>query len=350
MVAMTKEVKMYRKGITIGLAFLLVAAVLFMNVGCKKLNYNYLTANHHFGKANYAFTEQKYRDAIEEYELALKHNPDLIDAYRFLGESYKSIYKGIGDKSETNVERGQKALEAFETAYQIDPGNKDVIFSLGDMYDKLQEFDNAEAMYLRILDLEPANVSNYYVVAEFYRRSTGGEEEGSEEGKKVGKTPADKALEMYLRRIETDPENEQGYAYLAQFYDNTVPVPEFDKAYVYQSKRVDLDPENAEAWLAMGVNRWSKAFRLQNQLTRAERLALAQESEESIKKANELDPTYPEPYSWFSVLYKSVLAKIDPDRAERYEQMADRYIERFKEARKRQAERKKLEEELGEIR
>lgn len=350
MVAMTKEVKMYRRGITIGLAFLLVAAVLFMNVGCKKLNYNYLTANHHFSKANYAFTEQKYRDAIEEYELALKHNPDLVDAYRFLGESYKSIYKGIGDTSESNVERGQKALDAFETAYKINPDNKDVIFSLGDMYDKLQEFDKAEAMYLRILDLEPANVSNYYVVAEFYRRSTGGEEEGEEGEEKVGKTPAEKALEMYFRRIETDPENEQGYAYLAQFYDNTVPVPEFDKAYKYQSKRVDLDPENAEAWLAMGVNRWSKAFRLQNQLKRDERIALAEKSEEAIKKANELDPTYPEPYSWFSVLYKSVLAKIDPDRAERYEQMADRYIERFKEARKRQAERKKLEEELGEIR
>ena len=33
---------------------------------------------------------------------------------------------------------------------------------------------------------------------------------------------------------------------------------------------------------------------------------------ESVEKARDLDPHYPEPYSWLSVIYKSVLAKLEP--------------------------------------
>lgn len=339
---------MFRKTTSTGLILLLVVAVLFMNTGCKKLSVNNLRANYYFSRANAEFTEQHYRVAIEEYEKALSYNSELLQAYRFLGESYKQIYRPA-DESEENKLRADKALEALGKALEIDPDNKDVIYSLGDMYDKMRDFENAEKLYLRILEMEPTDMSNYYVVAEFYRRYAGGSDEEKEEGEQVGKTPDQKAVEMYMRRIEADPESEQAYAYLAQYYENMTPVPEFDLAYEMHTRRTQVDPENAAAWLSLGVNRWSKAFRLQNQLKRDERLALAKKSEEALDKAKELDPQYPEPYSWLSVLYKSVLAKIDPDRAKRYEDQADRYAERFKEARKRQAERKKLEEELGRI-
>lgn len=337
---------MLRKGTSTGLIFLLVVAVLFMSTGCKKLSVKNLQANFHFTKANSEFTEQHYRLAIEEYELALSFNPELVQAQRFLGESYKQIYRPA-DESEENKLRAQKALDALSTALEIDPTNKDVIYSLGDMYDKMRDFENAEKLYMKILEMEPTDMSNYYVVAEFYRRYAGGSSDEKEEGEQVGKTPDQKAEEMYMRRIEADPESEQAYAYIAQYYENMSPVPEFDKAYDMHTRRTQVDPENAATWLSLGVNRWSKAFRMQNQLKRDARLALAKKAEEALNKAKELDPGYPEPYSWLSVLYKSVLAKIDPDRAQRYEDMADRYAERFKEARKRQAERKALEEELG---
>lgn len=317
--------------------FLIIIAFAFITTGCQKLKVNYLKANYHFSKANNYFRENQVRSAIEHYELALKYNPDLVDAYRYLGESYKQIYKP-GVETEANQKRAEKALEALKKAYEIMPNNKDVIYSLADMYDKLDNFEEAEKLYLKILDMEPTNMANYYVVAEFYKRYAGKNEA-------LGK----KAEEMYLRRIETDPENPQGYAYLAQYYESINPVPEFDKAFECHDKRTKLNPEDAEAWLAKGVNRWSKAYRLQTALSRNERLELARESEEALKKANELDPAYPEPYSWLSVLYKSVMAKLIPERANRYEQEADMYLERFQEARKRQAERKKLEEELTEI-
>jgi len=327
---------------------LLVAAVIFISTGCQKLSVKKLQANYYFSRANHQFTEQKYRMAIEEYEKALGYNPDLMEAYRFLGESYKSIFRP-GDETEENKLRAQKALEALQKAYDIDPSNKEVIYSLGDMYDKMRDFEEAEKLYLKIIEMEPTNMGNYYVAAEFYKRYASGTDEEEEGEEKIGKTPAQKAVEMYLRRIETDPENEQGYAYIAQYYEALTPVPDFDTGYEYHLIRTELDPENAKAWLSVGVNRWSKTFRMQNKLSRNERLALAQQSEEALKKASELDPAYPEPYSWLSVLYKSVMAKIDPDRAQRYEDMADRYLQRFQDARKRKAQREKLAEELTEV-
>jgi tetratricopeptide (TPR) repeat protein len=336
---------MSRRWMNMTLVILLAFSVMAVTTNCEKISYNKLKANYHFTKANAHFTDNHYRDAIEEYELTLQYNPDLVQAYRFLGESYKSLYKPAVE-TERNKEVEAKALEALRKAYEIDPTNKEVIYSLGDMYDKIRDFDEAEKLYLRILEMDPTNMGNYYVVAEFYKRYAGGDEEEGEE--KTGKTPFEKAEEMYLRRIETDPENEQGYAYIAQFYEGITPVPEFDRANEYHERRINLNPENAEAWLAKGVNRWSKAYRIPT-LPQNERMQLARDSEAALIKASELDPAYPEPYSWLSVLYKSVLVKLDPNRAKRYEEDADRYLQQFQEARKRQAERKKLEEELGKI-
>ncbi|MCJ7582970.1 MAG: tetratricopeptide repeat protein [Candidatus Aminicenantes bacterium] len=335
---------MFRKIINTSLLILLVLVVVFSTVSCEKLKISNLRANHHFTNANTQFTDGKFRLAIEEYEKALSYNPGLIQAYRFLGESYKSLYKP-GVEDEKNAEFERNALEALTKAYEIDPTNKGVIHSLGDMYDKMRNFEEAEKLYLRILEMEPTNMSNYYVVAEFYKRYSGNVEEG-EEGDNGVKTPFQKAEEMYLRRIETDPANAQGYAYIAQFYDSTLPMPEFDKAVFYHKKRIGLDPDDAEAWLAVGVNRSSKAYRIQSLLSKQQRIDLATESEAALKKAIELNDQDPNPYAHMSVLYKSVLAKLYPENAQRYNDQADIYAQRFQDLGKRAAEKRKLEKEL----
>ena len=326
----------------------LAVIIIFASISCENLKISRLQANHYFTQANQAFTEQKYRDAIENYEKALELNPNLVQAHRFLGESYKAVFSP-GVDTERNMERAEKALEALKKAYEISPENEDIIHSLADMYDKLRNFEEAEKLFLKILEMNPTNMSNYYVVAEFYKRYAGGESEDEDEEKAENgeKTPFEKAEQMYLRRIELEPENPQGYAYIAQFYqDLEMSVKRIDQAYFYHDKRTDLEPDNPAAWLSKGVNRWSKAYRLQNLLSRAQRLQAAKESETCLLKASELDPKYPEPYSWLSVIYQSVLAKIDPDRANRYIQDGQMYLERYKEAREAELERQKLEEEL----
>jgi tetratricopeptide (TPR) repeat protein len=328
---------MRHKKIHFVFALLLAFIVVLAFTSCEKLNVNKLQANYHFTKANQLFTDGKYRRAMNEYELTLKYNPDMIQAYRFLGESYKSLYK-VGVDTPENQQVADNALAAFKKAYEAEPNNKEIIFSLGDMYDKLKNFDEAEKLYLRILELEPGNMGNYYVVAEFYKRyATENEELRS------------KAESMYMRRIELDPDNPQGYAYIANYFENLAPSPEaYDHAAEYWDRRIALDPSNPEAWLAKGVNRWSRSYRFQN-LPAAIRLRTAQEALQALEKANELDPDYPEPYSWLSVLYQSVLMKLEPDKEPRYKAEADRAMERWNEMRKRAAERKKLEDELKKV-
>jgi tetratricopeptide (TPR) repeat protein len=335
---------MSRKRIN-GLAVILLAlAVLVTATSCEKLKVSNLQANYHFKRANSLFKEGKYRNAVAEYELALKYKPDLVQAYRYIGESYKQLYKP-GVESALNKELEKKAIEALSKALEIEPNNKDIILSLGDMYDKLRNFKEAEKLYLRILELDPQNMDNFYVVAEFYSRY-------------AGEVPdaAKKAETMYLRRIEADPENPMGYAYAANYYEH-LPVSEqnleqsienFDKANMFWEKRIALDPENPQAWLAKGVNRWSRAYRFQG-APAEERKGIAYDALKAIEKARDLDPNYPEPYSWLSVLYKSVLAKLEPEKEARYNAEADKYAEKFKELRTRVLEKKKLEEELKKV-
>jgi tetratricopeptide (TPR) repeat protein len=336
------------KKINLALIVVLAVIILFAAVSCEKLQISKLKANHYFSNANQAFSEQKYRDAIENYEKALELNPNLVQAYRFLGESYKAVYSP-GVDTERNNERAEQALNALKKAYEISPDNEAIIHSLADMYDKLRNFEKSEELFLKVLEMNPTDMSNYYVVAEFYKKYAGNQDQ-KEEGEKAeseGKTSFEKAEEMYLRRIELEPINPQGYAYIAQFYEDLeLSVARIDKAFFYHDKRTELEADNPKAWLSKGVNRWSKAYRLQNRLTRQQRLEAAKEGERCLLKASELDPKYPEPYSWLSVIYQSVLAKIDPDRAQRYIEDGQMYIDRFKEAREAEAERQKLEKKL----
>lgn len=329
---------MFRKKTHIALLALVALAVVFTLAACDKISYAKLSANHHFTQANGHFTESQYRKAITSYEQALKFNPEMTQAYRFLGESYKQLYRP-GVDTPLNKELETKALEALNKALEIEPNNKDIIYSLGDMYDKLRKFDEAQRLYLRIIELEPGDMSNYYVIAEFYKRY-------SIDNPEIAK----RAESMYLRRIEADPENPQGYAYMAQFLQESSGSPEetlkaYERASTFWEKRISLQPDSAEAWLTLGVNLWSQSYRFQF-LNRNERLRLANKALEAIQKAIDLDPTYPEPYAWMGPLYQAVLAKLEPDKEARHNAEGARYLDRFQELRKRAAERKKLEEEL----
>ena len=331
---------MSRRKIHTALLAILVVGLVFATAGCEKLKVSSLQANHHFTSANHHFTEQHYRLAIEEYERALHYNPELVQAYRFLGESYKSLYKP-GVDNEANNDRAQKALDALTKALEIDPSNKQIIHSLGDMYDKMRNFEEAEKLFLEILEQEPTNMSNYYVVAGFYKRYAGEDNDLKSRAEK-----------MYLRRIETDPNNPEGYSYLAQFYDEQSPMPEFDKAYDAHLMRTEMDPENHLVWYTLGVNRFQKVYRLQNVLPKAEKVKISDDSEAALLKSMELDNAHAFTYAYINMLYRNVHSKLYPEREQSFIQRADTWLERYREVRKRGLDREKLEKELqrGEIR
>ncbi len=318
------------------LALLLVVAF----SGCQKLSLKNLTANYHFNKANQLFKDSKYSKAIVEYKAVLENNPNLGAAYRFLGESYKALYLP-GKETQENKDRAAEALKALQKAYELDPNSKEVIYSLGDMHDKIRDFDNAEKLYLKIIELEPGNMNNYYVIAEFYKRYA-----ADKEGVGV------KAQQMYLRRIETDPENVQGYAYMADYYEKLVTsdakalAANLNNAYEMHKRRLLIEPNSAEVLYTIGVNRCETARRLPGFFSDAERGKIAAESEKYLLKAIEVDPNFAEPYAYIRVLYLNIHVKLYPEKEARYQEEANRYGDKFTDARKRQLDRLRLEKEL----
>jgi Tfp pilus assembly protein PilF len=336
---------MQKKSLKMFVVVSLALTFIFASSACEKLKVSRLTANYHFTKGNQYFRDEQYRKAVEAYELAIASYPKLAEVYQFLGESYKNLYKP-GDESPENLQRADKALEALTKSMEFFPTNKTIIASLADMYDRLGKFEDAEKLYLRILEMEPNNMNNYYVVAQFYRTyASGAEEEQKDELGNVIKTPFKKAEEMYLRRIELDPDNPEGYAYAAEFYDKVVP-PLFDKANYFHKMQLKFDPNNVLIWYSIGVNRNWYAFRLQNVLSREEREQAALEGEKALLKAIELDPDFPESYTYLNILYRNVFVGLYPEKEERYIAEADKLQARADEVKKRALDRKRLEEEL----
>lgn len=330
---------MQRRSSAILLIFLALAIV-FSYSGCEKLKVSRLTANHHFSRANAFYADKHFRDAIDEYEKALKYNPQLVDAYRYLGESYKQFFK-VGMDTPENMEYADKSINALTKALEIDSRNRNVLYSLGEMYNRMRNFEEAEKLYLRIVELDPANLNNYNILADFY---SGYSSENPE--------LMTRAEQMYYRRIELDPENPESYAFVAQFYQGRIKFEAkiafqlFDLSNKFNILRSKLEPDNYIPWFAIGVNRFDKAFTLRNVLTYDEKDVLGKEAEEALLKAIELDPDAPNPYIYMSILYLNVFAKIYPEKEELMLAEVQRWRDKYDGRKKIQLEKERLEQDL----
>ncbi|MEW6456575.1 MAG: tetratricopeptide repeat protein [Acidobacteriota bacterium] len=305
-------------------------------ISCQKLSINNLKANYHFKKANKLYSDQNYKKAIEEYEETMKYAPNLASAHFYLGSCYQLLFKP-GIESEDNKKKAEKAIEHFNRVLELDPNNKDVFYNLGDIYDRLRNFEQAEKYYKKILELDPKNSNNYYVVAEFYNKYD----------------KDDQAVKMYLKRIELDPSNPEGYSYLASFYSNKINVlTDLEKAKDYMrksieihEKRVALDPNNAEAFYSLGVTCWAMSYRVMPNEINEERRAIIEKGIKALEKSIELAPDYPDPNAWAGLLYRE-LAKVDIKNEKKYKQIAEDYLRKHNEVRERKLEKEKLLEQM----
>lgn len=185
-------------------SLILLTVILVLMLGftaCEKLKISNLTANHHVKKGNGYYMDEKYRKAIGEYEKAIELNPELDVIYFHLATSYAALYKP-NKNTEENKQNGERALEYLRKAQEIQPDNIKIVHALGDLYEKLGNFEEAEKAYLTIMDKAEDNPKGYYVLANFY----------SNHGQN------DKAEEMYVKRINQDPFNPEGYHYMAGYY------------------------------------------------------------------------------------------------------------------------------------
>ncbi|MCG2811817.1 MAG: tetratricopeptide repeat protein, partial [Candidatus Aminicenantes bacterium] len=185
------------------LIMFLTTLIITSFTACDKLKISNLKANKHFKTGNRYYGEEKFKKAIIEYEAALQLNPNLKAAFYYIGSSCIMVYRP-GDDSEKNMEYGRKATDYLQKALELNPENKDILQALGDISDKMRNFDLAEKYYLQVQKFTPDDPVSYYNLAGFYNNN--------------GKY--DKAIEMYEKRIALNPSDPEGYLYLAGFFQD----------------------------------------------------------------------------------------------------------------------------------
>ena len=316
----------------------LTALIVSSFTACDQLKITNLKANKHFKTANKFYGEEKFKKAIAEYEAALQLNPKLKAAYYYLGSSYVMVYKP-GDDSEKNKEYGVKATEYLQKALEMDPESKNIIQALGDINDKMRNFDMAEKYYLQVQKFTPNDPVSYYTLAGFYSNNA----------------KYDKAIEMYEKRIALNPADPEGYLYLAGFFQDK---RKWDDAIKYHEIRIAKISESAmgekektellaDAYYRLGVVCWNKGYQTPpDVMGSVERLQVVEKGFEALRKSTELSPNFPDPWAYMGLLYNQK-AVAEPLKQPEYKKQYDLMIQKFQELRKRKLASEQFIKELG---
>ncbi|HLP60003.1 MAG TPA: tetratricopeptide repeat protein [Candidatus Deferrimicrobium sp.] len=259
------------------LLLVVVAAFMLGFAGCQQILPDKLIANQHLIKANSFYTEEKYKLAVDEYEMALKLNPQLKSLYLYLGTSYSALFKP-GKTDDRNRQYGDKAAEYLLKASQAFPDKEEIIYALGDIYDKMGNFEEAEKYYLKILEKNPTEPKSYYIVADFYS--------------KYNKN--DQAKAMYEKRIALDPKAPDGYLYYAGFgsdrrlWDLSIENHQKRILAIYDPDtlmlQIEIDQMKKDLEQVTAIKKNMDTVRQHKSLDQAEKTRLLAESQERLNK------------------------------------------------------------------
>ena len=125
------------------------------------------------------FKKDLLNEAIEHLKAALKTNPDYADAHNNLGSIY--LKQGLTDE----------AIVHLDTALKLKPSLAAVHSNLGAAYSRKGMFDEAIAQYHIALDTEPDNAAVHFNLANSYFK----------------KDLTDEAIAEFRAALQTDPEN-----------------------------------------------------------------------------------------------------------------------------------------------
>ena len=131
--------------------------------------------------------------------------------------------------------------------------------------EKLNDPTQAEPVVKAMIDLEPNEPTNYFVLADIYADS--GEYELAEQ--------------TYLKAKEVRPNDPAVYMQLAGFYNSQ---GDFDKTIAAVNERTKVEPNNPEAYQTLATYYWDKAYR-DFRLSDKEKMQYVQSGIEAVDKA-----------------------------------------------------------------
>jgi tetratricopeptide (TPR) repeat protein len=314
-------------GTSLAVAALLGLATVSSTVGCSQVGQ--LQAMRAFKAANQAYQQQDYRKASALYEEALAADPELAQAYFFLGNSYDNQWRSARIGEPENDAFIQQAVENYQiaadklSASESEDDQKLAELSLQYLVaaygaDKLNDPGKAEPVVQRMIQLEPGEPSNYFALAKLY------EDAGV----------YDEAERMLLHAREVRPNDPTVYMQLAGYYNRQ---NEFDKTIDALEQRAAREPSNPEAFFTISTYYWDNAQR-NFRLTDAEKMDNVKRGLEAVDKALSIKSDYME-----ALVYKGLLLRVqanlekDPNRQQALIKEATVLRDQAEEIRKKRA-------------
>lgn len=283
------------------------------------------------------YKEESFSKAIEAYKAALDLDPSSIEGTFYLGSSYHQLFEPANAASKVNLEEaiknyvivvGAQALPE-DTRYPImrknalsalvgiysdepyrdldkalsyaseltgsDPGNILNLFAMGNLYEKFNKVEEAEAAYRKAVEVAPKDPKACGALATFYNKTLWDEKGVPVAQGAQGRGRFTDAVNQLKLCAELDPSDPKGYYTVATFYwDQCYRGPLLadaqkkklaDEGLEFVNKALSINEEFTEALIYKGL-----ILREQAKLTRspAARNRLMDEAQALQKRAVEL--------------------------------------------------------------
>jgi tetratricopeptide (TPR) repeat protein len=232
-----------------GASLAIAAVALSASVACTQIGA--VQAKRAFKAANTAYQAQDYKKAAELYEEAVKADPTLAQAYFYLGNSYDNQFKPSRRGEADNDALLQKAVENYQLCADKLAGSQDPIDKqlttrsleyLQAAYgpDKLNDPAKAEPIVQKMIQMDPKESANYFVLARLYEDAGAYAE----------------AEQTLINAKNAAPNQSAVYMTLANFYNHQ---GQFDKTMQALEERAKVEPNNPEAFQTIAAYYWDEA-------------------------------------------------------------------------------------------
>ena len=272
-------------------------AMLGSAVGCAKVNQ--LKGAKDYKAANVAYQTQDYKRAAELYQATVNAAPDYADfspAYFFLGNSLDNLWKPSKKGDPANDKLLEDAVKAYQVAADRLMASENPDYKkygkLALQYlvaaygaDKANDPGKAEPILQHMIQLDPGDPANYFMLARLY------EDAGV----------YDEAERMYLAARDAKPTDPSVYTTLAAYYNKQ---GQFDKTMAALEQRAAKEPDNPDAFQTMAVYYWDKANK-DSRLRDNEKKDYIAKGITSVDRALRLKPDYAE-----GLTYKGLLLRL----------------------------------------
>jgi tetratricopeptide (TPR) repeat protein len=182
----------------------------------------------HLDEANELLEKEEYAKAIAEYTLALKTEPENVEALTGRGTAYSDAEEY--GKARTDLKKAVRLAEAGDDTEAMARAYN----TMGHTYGSEAKYDKAIEFYEKAIALDDKNVTYYKNCGDAYLADGNG----------------DKAGEYFERAVELDPENTEALIWRGKAYFGN---KEYGKAIAEYTRALELDPENTDALIWRGM-------------------------------------------------------------------------------------------------